>query len=145
MPGVTKVPGLMHRTGVALLCHGARAHLARTRPRVVAITGTQGKTVMKCTLSELLASRLRVRAKALLQHGDRGSPRRYIGKKSSTGGVTSDSDRNGIQRSVIATLLPSGGAQRGPELCVVSMNFGPLSGDLLVGNFGNGMIHAYHQ
>ena len=33
--------------GIALVRHGARAHLARRRPRVVAIAGTQGKTVVK--------------------------------------------------------------------------------------------------
>ncbi len=78
--GVTRAPGLMHRTGMALLRHGARAHLARTRPRVVAITGTQGKTVMKRALSELLAGRLRVRANPLSYNTAIGVPLAVLGR-----------------------------------------------------------------
>src|SRR5262249_41134818 len=54
--------GLARRAGTALLRHGARVHIARTGPRIIAITGTQGKTVIKRTVAELLGRRLRVRA-----------------------------------------------------------------------------------
>ena len=70
----------VHRAGVAVLRHGARAHLARTRPRVVAIAGTQGKTVMKRTLSELLARRLRVRANPLSYNTAIGLPLAVLGR-----------------------------------------------------------------
>src|SRR4029453_13488670 len=40
---------------IPLVRHGARTHLSRRRPRVVAIAGTQGKTVVKRTVVELLA------------------------------------------------------------------------------------------
>jgi aminotransferase len=73
-------PGVVHRAGVALLRHGARVHLARARPRVVAITGTQGKTVMKRTVSELLASRLRVRANPLSYNTAIGVPLAVLGR-----------------------------------------------------------------
>jgi UDP-N-acetylmuramyl pentapeptide synthase len=69
-----------HRAGLALLRHGARAHLARTRPRVVAIAGTRGKTVMKRTLSELLARRLRVRANPLSYNTAIGLPLAVLGR-----------------------------------------------------------------
>ena len=42
--------------------------------------------------------------------------------------------------------VASKGALNAPwGLALAPSDFGPFSGDLLVGNFGNGMIHAYHQ
>jgi aminotransferase len=60
--------------GVALLRRLARAHLRRTRPRVVAITGSQGKTVLKRTLQELLGTHYRVRANPLSHNTAIGLP-----------------------------------------------------------------------
>lgn len=55
----------LRRRGVALLRRLARTRLRRMHPKVVAITGTHGKTVLKRTLAELLARRLRVHANPL--------------------------------------------------------------------------------
>ena len=65
--------------GVAFLRHLARARLARQHARIVAITGSQGKTVMKRTLHELLARRLRVRANPLSYNTDVGLPLAVLG------------------------------------------------------------------
>jgi aminotransferase len=62
------------RRGVALLRQLARTRLRRMHPRVVAITGTQGKTVLKRTLAELLARRLRVHANPLSYNTAIGLP-----------------------------------------------------------------------
>src|SRR5262245_55277217 len=51
-----------------------------------------------------------------------------IRAKSSSGGGTSDSKREGVPRVVIVVLLPSGRAQRGPELHVRSMSALPHHG-----------------
>ncbi len=80
MHPVAEPPGPAHRAALAVLRHGARAHLARTRPRVVAIAGTQGKTVMKRTLSELLGGRLRVRANPLSYNTAIGLPLAVLGR-----------------------------------------------------------------
>ena len=58
--------------GVALLRHLAHTRLERGRPRVVAITGTHGKTALKRTLTDLLARRLRVHANPLSYNSDVG-------------------------------------------------------------------------
>src|SRR5262249_215809 len=51
-----------------------------------------------------------------------------IRAKISSGGGTSDSNRDGIPRFVIVVLLPTGGAQRCPELYVRSMGALPHHG-----------------
>src|SRR5215475_9693532 len=51
-----------------------------------------------------------------------------IRAKSSSGGGTSDSNRDGVPRFVIVVLPPSGGAQRAPELYVRSMGALPHHG-----------------
>jgi len=72
--------GLGRRAGVALLRHGARVYLARTRPRVIAITGTQGKTVIKRAVTELLGRVLRVRANPLSHNTAIGLPLSVLGR-----------------------------------------------------------------
>ena len=62
------------RRGVALLRTLARTRLQRLRPKVVAITGTQGKTSLKRTLTDLLARRLRVHANPLSHNTAVGLP-----------------------------------------------------------------------
>src|SRR6185295_1433779 len=69
----------MRRRGIALLRQLARARLARQRPRVVVIAGSQGKTVMKRTLQELLARRFRVRANPLSYNTAVGLPLAILG------------------------------------------------------------------
>ena len=76
--------GITRRAGVELLRHGARTHLARVHPRVVAITGTQGKTVIKRTVAELLARRLRVRANPLSYNTAVGVPLAILGRELDT-------------------------------------------------------------
>jgi aspartate/methionine/tyrosine aminotransferase len=77
--------GLARRAGIALVRRGARAHLARRRPHVVAIAGTQGKTVVKRILVELLAgARLRVRANPLSHNTEIGLPLAILGRELST-------------------------------------------------------------
>lgn len=51
--------------GVRTLRAAAKLYLKRARPRVVAIAGHRGKTLLKRTLAELLALRLRVRSNPL--------------------------------------------------------------------------------
>jgi UDP-N-acetylmuramyl pentapeptide synthase len=51
--------------GVALLQSLARLHLRRSRPRIVAIAGGRGKTVLKRALVELLGAELEVRSNPL--------------------------------------------------------------------------------
>src|SRR5262245_50282526 len=72
--------GRSRQAGVALLRHAARVHLERTRPRVIAITGTQGKTVIKRTVAELLGGRLRVRANPLSYNTAVGLPLAILGR-----------------------------------------------------------------
>jgi aminotransferase len=57
--------GAVRALGVAALHGLARLRLARARPRVVAIAGGRGKTVLKRTLTELLGTHLRVRSNPL--------------------------------------------------------------------------------
>jgi UDP-N-acetylmuramyl pentapeptide synthase len=64
---------------VELLRQLARVRLARQRPRLVAITGSQGKTVLKRTLHELLARRRRVRANPLSYNTSVGLPLAVLG------------------------------------------------------------------
>ncbi|MBX3024604.1 aminotransferase class I/II-fold pyridoxal phosphate-dependent enzyme [bacterium] len=64
----------LRRRGVALLRRLAHRRLQRMRPKVVAITGTHGKTVLKRTLAELLARRLRVHANPLSHNTAIGLP-----------------------------------------------------------------------
>ncbi len=65
---------VLRRRGVALLRALARRRLARVHPTVVAITGTQGKTALKRTVTELLARRLRVHANPLSYNTAVGLP-----------------------------------------------------------------------
>jgi aminotransferase len=69
----------VRRRGIALLRHLARVRLGRQRPKVVAIAGSQGKTVMKRTLQELLAARFRVRANPLSYNTAVGLPLAVLG------------------------------------------------------------------
>jgi aminotransferase len=81
-PAGPPAPGLARRVGLRLVRHGARVHLARTRPRVVAITGTQGKTVVKRALTELLArAGCRVRANPLSHNTAIGLPLAVLGRE----------------------------------------------------------------
>ena len=64
--------GVLRQTGVRALQGLARLHLLRSRPRVVAIAGGRGKTVLKRTLVELLSSGLRVRSNPLSYNTDVG-------------------------------------------------------------------------
>lgn len=59
---------------IGLLRHLARTRLQRAHPQVVAITGTQGKTALKRTLTDLLARRLRVHANPLSYNTAVGLP-----------------------------------------------------------------------
>ena len=84
-PALTPAAGLARRTGIALVRHGARTHLARRRPRVVAIAGTQGKTVVKRTVAELLdRAGLRVRANPLSHNTAIGLPLAILGRELDT-------------------------------------------------------------
>jgi aminotransferase len=56
---------LVRAIGVEVLHGLARLCLARSHPRVVAIAGGRGKTVLKRTLADLLGRRLRVRSNPL--------------------------------------------------------------------------------
>jgi UDP-N-acetylmuramyl pentapeptide synthase len=56
---------VLRAAGVRVLHALARLCLARSRPRVVAIAGSRGKTVLKRTLTELLGAHLRVRCNPL--------------------------------------------------------------------------------
>jgi hypothetical protein len=58
--------------GVQVLHFLARVSLARSRPRVIAIAGGRGKTVLKRTLAELLSAQLRVRSNPLSYNTDVG-------------------------------------------------------------------------
>ena len=74
--------------GMALLRHLARVSLRRRRPRVVAITGNQGKTVMKRMLHELLGTRFRVRANPLSYNTEIGLPLAILGCDLDTSSLT---------------------------------------------------------
>lgn len=62
----------LRQAGVEALQGLARLYLWRTRPRVIAIAGGRGKTVLKRTLVELLGNRLRVRSNPLSYNTDVG-------------------------------------------------------------------------
>jgi len=62
------------RAGVGVLHALARLYLARRRPRVVAIAGSRGKTVLKRLLVEALAPSLAVRANPLSYNTEVGLP-----------------------------------------------------------------------
>ncbi len=64
-PPVLRRGGRVRGAGVSLLHALARLRLARQRPRVVAIAGGRGKTVLKRLLAELLGTTLRVRSNPL--------------------------------------------------------------------------------
>jgi len=64
----------MRRAGVQGLQMLARLYLKRRRPRVVAIAGTRGKTVMKRVLTELLSAHLHTRANPLSYNTEVGLP-----------------------------------------------------------------------
>jgi aspartate/methionine/tyrosine aminotransferase len=83
-PGTPAIRGLGRRAGVAVLRHGARVHLARTRPRVIAIAGTQGKTVIKRAVAELLGRTLRVRSNPLSYNTAVGLPLAVLGRRLDT-------------------------------------------------------------
>jgi hypothetical protein len=62
----------LRAVGVRALHVLARLSVARRRPRVVAIAGSRGKTVLKRTLTELLGAQLRVRSNPLSYNTDVG-------------------------------------------------------------------------
>jgi len=64
-PPAVRRGGPLRSAGVGLLHALARLRLARQRPRVVAIAGGRGKTVLKRLLAELLGTTLRVRSNPL--------------------------------------------------------------------------------
>ncbi len=66
--------GRVRQAGVRGLQLLAHAYLNRRRPRVVAIAGTRGKTVMKRVLTELLSAHLHTRANPLSHNTDVGLP-----------------------------------------------------------------------
>jgi uncharacterized protein (TIGR03118 family) len=47
--------------------------------------------------------------------------------------------------NLVARVATKGALNAPWGLALAPADFGPFSGDLLVGNFGNGMVHAYHQ
>lgn len=80
----SRVPGPLRQSGIALLRQLARARLARQRPKVVAITGTQGKTALKRMLAELLSRRFSVRANPLSYNTGIGLPLAVLGTEIDT-------------------------------------------------------------
>jgi aminotransferase len=62
----------LRRSGMAVLRWLARVSLRRQRPRIVAITGSQGKTVLKRQLQQVLGTHLRVRANRLSHNTEIG-------------------------------------------------------------------------
>lgn len=71
--------GLLRRTGIAVLRRLARTYIRRHRPRIVAVTGSIGKTVVKRTLQEMLAPHMRVRANPLSYNTEVGLPLAILG------------------------------------------------------------------
>ncbi len=76
LPPATAPPrvGPLRQLGIDVLRRLARVRVARQRPRVVAIAGSQGKTIAKRTLQELLSRRYRVRANPLSYNTAVGLP-----------------------------------------------------------------------
>ncbi|HVO23549.1 MAG TPA: aminotransferase class I/II-fold pyridoxal phosphate-dependent enzyme, partial [Candidatus Margulisiibacteriota bacterium] len=66
--------GRVRQAGVRSLQRLARVYLKRRRPRIVAIAGTRGKTVMKRVLTELLSAHLHMRANPLSYNTEVGLP-----------------------------------------------------------------------
>jgi aminotransferase len=83
-PAAAQLSPVWRRRGVAALRHLARARLTRQRPTIIAIAGSQGKTVMKRTLQELLARRFRVRANPLSYNTEIGLPLAVLGCEADT-------------------------------------------------------------
>ncbi len=76
-PAATNIGPSRHgvrRAAVATLQSLARLALARHHPKVIAIAGGHGKTVLKRSLSEALSQRYRVRANPLSYNTDIGLP-----------------------------------------------------------------------
>jgi aminotransferase len=69
----------LREIGLTLLRACARQRVARQRPKIVAITGTQGTTVMKRTLKDLLGRRFRVHANPLSYNTAVGLPLAVLG------------------------------------------------------------------
>src|SRR4029077_13897699 len=74
--------------------------------------------VTKGTTPIATAMRMRV----LIFEAGVSATRVRIRAKSSSGGATSDTNREGVPRSVMIALLPSGCAQSSPELLVGAMS-----------------------
>jgi UDP-N-acetylmuramyl pentapeptide synthase len=64
----------VRQAGVRCLQQLARVYLNRRHPRIVAIAGTRGKTVMKRVLTELLGAHLHTRANPLSYNTEVGLP-----------------------------------------------------------------------
>jgi len=64
-PAAVETDGFARRAGLTTLHALARLFLWRQRPRVIAIAGGRGKTVLKRTLTEMLSRRWRVRSNPL--------------------------------------------------------------------------------
>lgn len=69
----------LRRAGLSLLRHLARTRVRRRRPKIIAIAGMQGKTVMKRTLEELLGPHFAVRANPLSHNTEIGLPLAVLG------------------------------------------------------------------
>jgi len=69
-----RVRSPLRQTAVHGLQMLARVYLKRRRPRIVAIAGTRGKTVMKRVLTELLGAHFHTRANPLSYNTDVGLP-----------------------------------------------------------------------
>ncbi len=69
---VARRDALPRATGLVILRGLARVALARRRPRIVAIAGSRGKTVLKRTLTELLSTHRHVRSNPLSYNTEAG-------------------------------------------------------------------------
>jgi len=78
-PVSSAAPHPLRAAGVAVLRALAKTYVRRQRPRIVAITGSQGKTVLKRTLEDLLEKRFRVRANPLSYNTEIGLPLAILG------------------------------------------------------------------
>jgi aminotransferase len=78
-PAAAKAAHPLRDVGVAFLRECARRRLARQHPKIVVVTGTQGTTVMKRTLKELLGRRFRVQANPLSHNTAIGLPLAVLG------------------------------------------------------------------
>src|SRR5262245_1112608 len=76
----------------------------------------------------MAASATAVRSRVLVFEAGVDATAVRIRAKRSSGGGTSDSNRDGVPRFVIVVLPPSGGAQRAPELQVCPMGALPHHG-----------------